>query len=98
MSLYEKSLVKEEDLVTWKEMIIIELENNEETWKNVVSCTLTEEGLNKKFDNGYGGTNGDSFTCWTTNYVYFPVQYDGSEWCGSTPRNPGGGVTNHIGG
>ena len=58
---------------------------------------LTEELL-KEFDGGFGCSEGEPFTLWTTNRVYFPVVYDGAEWCASVSRNPDGKPTYHIGG
>jgi len=51
-------------------------------------CTLTERELRKEFDDGYGSREGEPFTCWGENHVYFPLCYDGSEWVGSAPRRP----------
>lgn len=50
------------------------------------------------FDSGCGGVEGDAFTVWTANRVYFPAQYDGAEWCASVPRNPCDEATQHVGG
>lgn len=61
-------------------------------------CTLSKEELELPFDNGFGQTKGAPFTAWTDDYVYFPIEYDGSEWCGSVPRNPNGNATWHQGG
>lgn len=86
------------DRVTWRRLISRVLENNGETWEDVEHSTLTEAEYDEKFDNGYGGTEGCPFTVWTKNRVYFPAQYDGSEWCDSVPRNPCSEATTHIGG
>ena len=69
-----------------------------ESWEDTVDSTLTDEQLDKEFDPGYGLQKGDPFTVWTESRVYFPIQYDGSEWCGSVSRNPDGKVTFHLGG
>ena len=60
--------------------------------------TLTKEELETTFDDDFGGIEGCPFTAWSENWVYFPVQYDGSEWVGSVPRNPCDIKTEHIGG
>lgn len=57
-----------------------------------------KELINYDFDSGYGGVEGFSFTAWTKDRIYFPAQYDGSEWIASVPRNPCDEVTYHIGG
>lgn len=84
--------------MNWKKSIQIEMESNGDSFANVVSSTLSEEELNHNFDDGYGLEEGKPFTLWTNDYVYFPVMYDGSEWCGSVPRNPNGVATEHQGG
>ena len=69
-----------------------------ESFEDVVECTLTWEQLMKQFDCGYGGTEGEPFTVWTTNRAYVPVCYDGAEWVGSVSHNPDGNPTRHFGG
>lgn len=54
--------------------------------------------LDRKFDPGWGGTEGNAFTAWTEKRVYFPACYDGSEWVASVPRHPCDEATEHIGG
>ena len=49
----------------------------------ILWCTLSEEELNKEFDDGYGGHSGAAFTAWSKNWVYFPIVYDGAEWIGN---------------
>lgn len=85
-------------MTTWKKEIDCNLNKNNETWDDVISCTLSEKELNKKFDSSYGLPEGKPFTVWTTNNVYFPVCYDGAEWCCSVSRNPDGKPTSHKGG
>ena len=85
-------------ITTWrKEITKVMIENEDKDVNNYV-CTLTEEELDFEFYAGYGGTNGLSFTLWTTWHVYFPICYDGSEWCGSVDRNPTMKATSHQGG
>lgn len=45
--------------------------------------------LDKPFNDGFGGSEGPDFVAWTEHLVLFPVVYDGSEWVGTAPRNPG---------
>ena len=61
-------------------------------------CTLTEKQLKVGFDSGYGSTEGEPFTAWGKNFVYFPICYDGAEWVGSAPRNPCDKAMVHQGG
>lgn len=85
-----------EDLFSWRELIENEMMYHNETFKDVVSCTLSEEGLDRRFDAGWGSANGEPFTLWTTNRVYFPVEYDGSERVASASRNPDGVAMLHV--
>jgi len=82
----------------WKELIQHEMNIQKETFEDVVSSTLTEEELLKEFYDGFGCSEGEPFTLWTTNRVYFPVVYDGAEWAKSVSRNPDGKPTSHFGG
>jgi hypothetical protein len=86
------------DYMTWRKILIIEMEARGETFADVESSTLTDEQYDKEFDAGYGSIEGVPFTVWTKRHVYFPVCYDGSEWVGSVSRNPDGKPTRHLGG
>ena len=68
---------------TWREKINRALGD-----EALLECTLSEEQLDREFDDGYGGSEGAPFTAWTPTRVLFPVVYDGSEWVGSAPRDP----------
>lgn len=83
---------------TWRRELQGVLKANEETFEDVLSCTLTEEELDVSFNDGFGGSEGCPFTVWTENFVYFPAVYDGSEWVAWVHRNPDGHKTSHIGG
>jgi len=84
-------------LTSWKKLIVEEMKSCGDTWDNFVGTTLTT-GMNKKFYAGHGKEEGEPFTLWTKDRVYFPVCYDGEESVGSVPRNPCDEVTFHIGG
>ena len=77
-------------MTTWREIL-------EEVWNNdgEMVCTLTDEELDKKFDAGFGGTEGEPFTAWGDKYVYFPIEYDGAESVGKAPRMPSNEKTDH---
>ena len=85
-------------MATWRELIAAAMNESGETFADMVSTTLTEYDMDKSFYDGFGGADGEPFTLWTTNRVYFPVCYDGSEWVGSVPRNPCNERTSHHGG
>lgn len=82
----------------WRSLITEELLRNSESWDKVIAHTLTDNELDKNFCDTYGLAEGPAFTLWTENRVYFPVQYDGAEWCDSVPRNPCDIKTHHLGG
>lgn len=85
-------------MTTWRKLIQKEMDNCDEDFSNVASTTLTESDLDREFCDGYGLPEGAPFTLWTERRVYFPVCYDGSELCGSAPRNPCNEATEHVGG
>lgn len=86
------------EMRTWRELIAIEMKKQGETWDDVVKANI-DGSFDRGFDAGYGGEEGEPFCLWTKNRVYFPVCYDGLEWCGSAPRNPADGVVlEHQGG
>jgi hypothetical protein len=86
-------------MTSWRKLIEIALNNNKESWDDVISiCPEKQEWLDYLFDDDYGSIEGNSFTLWTKKSVYFPVCYDGSEWVGKVSRNPDGKATNHMGG
>ena len=86
------------DLITWRTELTMELRLHSECWEDVLACTLSEEELDRPFDSGYGVVEGAPFTLWTGERVYFPCQYDGSEWVASVQRNPSYLPTSHVGG
>lgn len=53
---------------------------------------------NEEFDAGYGTSHGKDILAWSSDYVYFPVVYDGSEWIERAPRNPRSDGQHHVGG
>jgi len=85
-------------MTTWRKLLVEEMELHGETLVDIESNTMSNEEMDKEFDNGYGGPEGIPFTIWTKNRVYFPICYDGAEWVGSVSRNPDGKPTDHLGG
>lgn len=86
-----------EEIATWRILINAEASRYNDILDSCFKCTLSESELDQKFNTGYGTIEGLTFTAWSNNRVYFPVQYDGSEWCGSVVRNPDNNPTNHLG-
>lgn len=80
-------------MATWKILIDCALDKGEK----LVHCTLTDKEMHKEFDCGFGGAEGKSFTAWSKDYVYFPLEYDGAESVGRAPRNPCDVATGHQG-
>jgi len=99
-------------VATWRSLITAEMTRVGESWDDVCSVTVgnydewacpdcrrgLRGSLDDDFDDGLGRRNGCLFTLWTNNRVYFPAQYDGSEWVASAPRNPCAEATDHVGG
>ena len=83
-------------MVNWRKEITRAMLVSGESWDDVVFSTLTEEQLDKVFDDSFGAAEGEPFTVWTKDRVYFPKEYDGAESCESVSRNPDGKPTDHI--
>ena len=82
----------------WRKLIEVELKKQEESWVDVVSCTLLEKELDEEFNpDGFEGPEGKPFTLWTHDRVYFPACYDGAEWVSSVSRLPDAVPTEHVG-
>ena len=84
-------------MANWGKMLKDEFRDRGDDFAKM-KTTLSNEQLNREFNDGYGGSNGDHFTAWGENFVYFPVVYDGAEWVGSAPRNPCNIECSHVGG
>ena len=85
-------------MTTWRKLIVEAMGEDQEAWLDVVGMTLSEEDLDREFNDSYGTGEGCPFTLWTEKRVYFPVTYDGSEWASSVPRNPCEEKCHHVGG
>ena len=72
----------------WKDLISKEMEEEKESWRDVVRCTLSEEDLLAEFDNGYVGSKGKPFTLWTKERVYFPAIHNATEWARKRATEP----------
>jgi hypothetical protein len=83
---------------TWRREITERMEENGETWTDVVATTLTVLDMDREFYDDFGACEGRPFTLWTRRRVYFPVCYDGAEWVRSVPRDPCDEMTRHAGG
>ena len=46
------------------------------------------KNLDRKFDGGFGYTDGDPFIAWSKNHVYFSREFDGADYIDYVPRNP----------
>lgn len=74
---------------TWAELLTMAMEEHDESLADIVSTTLTEGQMNRKFHPSMPPREGVPFTAWTERRVYFPVCFDGAEWVESVPRRPG---------
>jgi hypothetical protein len=85
-------------MVRWRDLIIVCMGDNGESWKDVVDYAPSDgKWLDYLFDDTYGFIEGESFTLWTKERVYFPMVFDGSEWVASVSRNPDKKATKHLG-
>ena len=88
---------------SWQDMLDVALTNNNESKDDIVMANIstpTDEwdtdhddygvaaSFDRQFHSGFGGTEGDYFTVWTNDWVYFPICYDGAESVGRIRRNP----------
>jgi hypothetical protein len=98
----------EEGYTTWPRLIA-ELLKNERTKDKIEQVAVGNElmtwrkalkdpAFTKWFYEGFGKADGEPFTAWSKEWVYFPVQYDGRESVGRVPRNPCAIMTEHFGG
>lgn len=84
---------------TWRQLIRECMDETGEGFSDIVSSAPPiGDWLDVKFEDGYGSLKGCIFTVWTSRRVYFPVVFDGKEWCGSVSRNPDDVATPHVGG
>jgi hypothetical protein len=56
-------------MTTWRQLIEYAMKLNEETFEDVVFCTLTDDELDVLFDAGFGSSEGKPFTLWTRDFV-----------------------------
>ena len=79
----------EQNFTTWKELILIEMEKYNETLDDIISNTMSEEEMNKEFDNEWGGNSAYYFTIWSKTRIYFSAVNDGVfNLVESISRNP----------
>ncbi len=84
-------------ITTWYSELMSAIKQHDD----VLIRTMPPQGTDMwhtEFDPGWGGTEGEPFTAWGRDRVYFPLSYDGSEWIGSAPRNPSFEKLSHQGG
>lgn len=82
-----------EHYTTWEELIKQEMAEQNESFDDVVKCTLTSEELKTRFDFENRLPNGKSFILWTKKRVYFPTEFEVVE---SVPRDPCDECPRHI--
>ena len=87
---------EDEGLVTWRELIQARMNYVEDSFDNVIAIEVNKEGdLDVYFDCGFVHSEAPAFTVYTRDYVYFPHEYDGSEYVMRIPRNPTGKPHNY---
>lgn len=93
-------------MTTWKKEIERVMSTTGDTWDSIEAMEWGdfknlkpgEKWFETEFDDGFGSVEGCSFTVWTKDYVYFPVNYDGAESADYVPRNPNRQAKEHVGG
>ena len=89
------------DKITWRKLITESMSLVEESWGDVISCTLSDADLDIGF-NDYRGVGLSRIECepfllWTDSRVYFPeVSCCAGTWVSSVPRNPNNGTMGYI--
>lgn len=83
---------------SWRILFDDAFKRTKENWDQIIAHTFIGTQLDDRFSAGYGIEEGCPFTAWSENYVYFPLQYDGSEWVGYVERNPSKTPRRHQGG
>lgn len=79
-------------MTTWRAEISSAMVRNNDDWSKVEGVRIKDvKYLDQEFDSDWGSAQGQPFFLWTKNFVYFAQEFDGSEWAGSVPRNPGQG-------
>ena len=73
-------------MATWRELIKYEMKHNGDSFDNLVGSVFDGD-IDDVFCDGYGNAEGCNFQLWTSEYVYFPICYDGAEWVGSANRH-----------
>ena len=85
-------------MVTWRELLIVELHAHEETFADLVATVPAgSDWLHVEFKPSAWQSEGCPFTVWTARRVYFPVTDCLSEWVGSVSREPDDHATPHQG-
>lgn len=81
----------------WKKLVGELLKENNETWDDVVSNTMSEEEMMQEFSAypSYDRPMGCPFTIWTSRWVYFPGHCEEWEWVSCVSRNPNNKPTKH---
>jgi hypothetical protein len=67
-----------------KEILSIAEKNND----SIFWCKPALDDLDRDFNSDYGSLNGDPFIAYGSEFIYFPVKYDGAEWVTCVPRTP----------
>ena len=73
---------------TWRKDVTEHLSGHGEVFADVERCSISDEDMDREFEDDYGWTRGIPFILWTKTRVVFPVCYCGTEWVESVPRNP----------
>jgi hypothetical protein len=74
-------------MTTWRKELEEVFKQTGDSFEFLI-ITITDEELDREFDDGYGSAEGTPFTAWSDNYVYFSREYDGADFIDRVERHP----------
>ena len=76
---------------SWDDIVEVRLEDSDDSYDDwIIEKFIDGDGwwYDVEFYNGHGGREGIAFGIWTKDWIYFPIEYDGSEGVKSLPLHP----------
>lgn len=86
-----------DELTTWRTLLELALSRTGDKFKDL-TISLSDEELDREFDSSFGAQEGQDFTAYSKDWVYFNYEYDGSDFIINVPRNPERDKTFYING
>lgn len=82
-------------MTTWRKELRDHFKETGDSFDNII-ITLTDKELDKEFDADFGSKNGQPFTAWSDNWVYFSYEYDGADYIERVERHPPGYILDQL--